>query len=115
MVKAKEETMSHPTLTPTAGQWPPEVLEFAEQRRVRPFLEPLLEATWQLFPTAEKIEIFFERDQELRDVGWIVFEVRAPQQDVPNFVEAQRRWNCEALRICSAPLVCNFVLTLWPT
>jgi hypothetical protein len=100
-------------VTPAAGwQWPADVLTYAAEQKVQAYLDPLLEATYRLFPTLQSLRVTVEQDQELRDVRWIVFEVRVPQQDVPNFVQAVHAWTAEKYRICPAPLVCVFCLTL---
>jgi hypothetical protein len=106
--------MSAPVSTATTWQWPPDVLEFAAQQQVEAFLIPLLEATRQLFPTARNLRVFLEDDPEIRDDRHIVVEVAVPQQDLPNYIQAQHRWTDELYRICPAPLVCTFRLTLIP-
>jgi hypothetical protein len=88
------------------------VLAFAEQEQVRPYLDPLLEVTRQLFPTARNLRVYVEADHELRDVRWIIFDVQVPAQDVPDYVAAVHRWSQETGRICPAPLVSAFSLRL---
>jgi hypothetical protein len=102
------------TLTPpqTTSQWPADVQDFARRQRVDAYLNPLLEATRGVFPTAGGIRVFVEGDAEIRDVRYIVFEVRVPRGDVPHSVKAQHFWIDELYRICPAPLVCTFCLTL---
>jgi hypothetical protein len=104
--------MSSPAAAlPPSYPWPADVLAFAARQKVGPYLQPLLEATRRLFPTGE-IKVFFERDPELRDVEYIVFEIRVPKNDVPDYREATRRLGAEQFRICPAPLVHNIVLSL---
>jgi hypothetical protein len=107
--------MSAPASTVTAWQWPADVLDFAAQHQVEAYLNPLLEATQHLFPTAHNLRVFLEGDPELRDEWHLVFEVEVPKTDVPNYLEARRRWTAELFRICPAPLVCTFCLTLLRT
>jgi hypothetical protein len=104
--------MSAPMTTATGWQWPDEVLAFAEQEQVRPYLDPLLEVTRQLFPTARSLRVYVETDHELRDVRWIIFDAQVPAQDVPDYLAVERRWNEESFRICPAPLICTIVLRL---
>jgi hypothetical protein len=99
--------------TPT-WQWSPEVLQFAASRQVAPYLDPFLEATRKVFPTARELKVFVEADRELRDVTWIVFEAYVPQVDIPNYLDAKHRWSDELGRICPGPLVTTFALTLIP-
>lgn len=102
--------------TPTAvqWQWPADVLDFAVKHHVDGYLNPLLEATRRVYPTVRDIRVLLELDPELRDDWHIVFEVSVPWGDVPNYVEAQNRWNREAFSICPPPQICMFRLTLLP-
>jgi hypothetical protein len=104
--------MAAPVTTQTQWQWPADVLEFAARNQVQSYLDPLLESIQRLFPTAVSLRVFLDLDPELRDEWHIVFDVRVPANDVPNFVAAMHRWNDESFRICPAPLVCIFRLLL---
>lgn len=106
--------MAAPVTTAAEWQWPAEVLAFAAEQQVQPYLEPLLEAIRQLFPTALSVEVSVHADPEIRDERHIVFGVRVPRRDVANFVEAVRQWHQESFRRCPAPLVCTFRLCLQP-
>jgi hypothetical protein len=104
--------MSAPVTAGTQWQWPADVLEFAAKENVQDCLDPLLEATRHLFPTARRIRVILEDDPEIRDDWHIVFEVQVPASDVPNFVEAVHRWNRALYRVCPYALVCIFRLDL---
>jgi hypothetical protein len=104
--------MSIVTPTPATWQWPANVLAFATQHQLESYLDPLLQATRHLFPTAQNLRVFLEEDRELRDDWHIVFEVGVNAQDVPDFVKAVHAWTDELHRICPAPLVCTFCLAL---
>jgi hypothetical protein len=104
--------MSAPVTPATDWQWPVDVLDYAAERGVQAYLEPLREAVYRVFPTVQGLRIFVEQDQELRDVRWIVFEVEVPKQDVPDFVQAVHAFGDEKRRICPGPLGCEFCLTL---
>src|SRR3954453_18219048 len=106
--------MAAPVLSPTAWQWPADVLAFAAEQRVDPYLGPLLEATHRLFPTRQGLRVEVKDDPELRDVRAIVFEVRVPQRDIANFFEGGHPWTDELFRCCPPPLVCVFGLSLIP-
>jgi len=95
--------MSASATQAAAKQWPADLLAFADEHEIRSYLDPLWEATWQLFPTARELSVFQEDDPELRADRYIVFDVRVPQQDIPDFVEAKHNWNREFFRICPAP------------
>jgi hypothetical protein len=45
---------------------------------------------------------------------YIVFEVRVPAVDVPDYVAAMHRWSDELFRVCPTTEVCRFVMTLIP-
>jgi hypothetical protein len=102
--------VSAPATPVSAYPWPADVLEFAAQQQVTVYLEPLLEATRRLFPTARRFEAKMYQDYELRDVRWINFEVDVPDTDMPNIVQARHGWSDELHRICPDPLTHNFVL-----
>src|SRR5206468_1593475 len=72
----------------TTWQWPPEVLDFARRRQIDPYLDPLLSATWRVFPTARRLSVSLHGDPELRDDWHVRFEVEVPQGDVANYVQA---------------------------
>jgi hypothetical protein len=104
--------MSAPIPTATAWQWPADVLEFATRENVRQYLDPLLEATRRVFPSARRIQVSLEADPEIRDDRHIVFDVQVPGLGVAQARAAQREWNNELFRCCPAPLVCTFRLFL---
>jgi hypothetical protein len=99
---------------PKTWPWPTEVLDFAHRHQVAAYLDPLLEATRQVFPTARELKVLLEADPELRDDWHIVFEVCVPSADLTDYLQAQHRWTGELYRICPAPLVGTFRLTLVP-
>jgi hypothetical protein len=104
--------MSAVPVSPLAHTWPADVLAFAVQNKVDAYLDPLLDATLKLFPTARSIENFLEDDPEIRDDTYIVFEVRVPRTDVPDFVQMQHAWIDELNRVCPASSVGMFLLGL---
>src|SRR5947209_14973377 len=104
--------MSASVSTATAWQWPADVLDMARRYQLDAYLDPLLEATRRLFPTATGLTVAVEHDPELRDVWSIQFEVEVPKSDIPDYLRARRAWGEELFRICPAPLVCNFTLIL---
>ena len=106
--------MSTITATTPAFQWPADILDFAARNQVGSYLDPLLSAAHQLYPTACSVRVTLEHDRELRDVACIVFEVKVPKGDISNYALAKRAWGDELFRICPAPLVCNFCQILIP-
>jgi hypothetical protein len=102
---------AQPIPTP-AWQWSADVLDLAAKEKVTQYLDPLLQATRELFPKASSIRVLMELDPELHDDRHIVFEVRVSPRDVPHYVPAVRFWTDELYRVCPAPLVCTFRLAL---
>jgi len=100
--------------TATVRPLPADVLDFAARHQVDTYLDPLVVATRQVYPTAHSLRVFLEDDPEIRDDWHIVIEVEVPQADIPHYVQAQHRWTDELYRICPAPRVCLFRLTLIP-
>jgi hypothetical protein len=110
----KEILMSAVIPPVTSWTWPPEVLDFARRQQVAAYLDPLLDAIRRLFPTAQSVRVFVEGDPDIRDDYHIVFEVAVPHHDIPDYVQARRRWTEELFRICPRPLVCTFRFILIP-
>ncbi len=104
--------MSVASSLPGTWQWPADVMAFALQHQLTAYLEPLLEATRCLFPTASRLQVVLDEDAEVPDEKQIVFEVRVSVKDVPHFVRAVHLWNDELLRLCPPSLANNFGLTL---
>jgi hypothetical protein len=105
--------MSAPSIPlATPGQWPTDVVALAQEKKLDQYLDPLLKATWQLFPTASQVNVAVELDPELRDERSIVFNVLVARADGPDFGEAMRRWHQEEDKIIPPPRSCTFVLSL---
>ncbi len=96
----------------TTWQWPADVLEFARKSQLEAYLDPLLEATRRVYPTALSIRVTLDLDPEIRDLWSITFTVEVPQRDIPNFVDAVHAWTDELDRICPGPRTCIFRLFL---
>jgi hypothetical protein len=104
--------MSAPVTSATAWQWPADVLEFAAKENIQACLDPLLEATRRVFPTARAIKVGREDDPEIRDAAAIVFEVQVADFSAAQARAAQKAWNRELLRCCPTPRVSDFGLVL---
>src|SRR5258708_7647343 len=104
--------MSSPApIAATSYPWPADVLAFAAREKVSQYLEPLLEATRQVFPTGQ-VRVFFERDMAEPDEEYIVFEVSVPRSQLPDYMAADKKWVRETFRICPARLHYAFVFSL---
>src|SRR5438270_5663009 len=91
----KEAPFMSAVTTPTAGHGLPDVEEFAARHQVAGLLDPLRLALDRLFPTAQSVRMRLEEDPEIRDDCHLVFEVRVPRADVPDFGATKRRWHEE--------------------
>lgn len=94
--------------------WSPDVLQFARQSGVDSYLDPLLEATRDLFPQADELRIYAAHDPEIANDQHLVWELPLPVASAAEYLTAQKQWIGELCRVCPAPLTCVFRLTLMP-
>ncbi len=94
------------------GAFPADVVAFAAANRVEHCLQPLLEATHRIFPTARFVKVQIDDDPELRDERHILYNVQVSGLSLTESRAAARQWNDESFRICSAPLVSIFRLRM---
>jgi hypothetical protein len=104
--------MSAPPLTATTWTWPADVVAFADRQQVRPYLDPLRQALDRVFPTAQSVTVYVDKDPEIRDDRHITFDVVVPQEDIPDYVAANRRWYDEFLRLCPTTFAAVFRVIL---
>src|SRR5438270_10720524 len=86
---------------------PAEVLAFAREQGVEPYLPRLIELAREVYPSATRFDVFTEDDPEIANDRHIVFELDVPL-DVEQALKADRHWREGLFRICPAPLVCVF-------
>jgi hypothetical protein len=89
-----------------------DVLAYADRNQITPYLQPLLDATREIFRGAERIRVFFQEDPEVPGDATIIYHVRASALRYPQSWSAHKVWNSELTRICPAPLTCYFSLLL---
>jgi hypothetical protein len=94
----------------TSGAFPAEVVAFAAANQVEHCLQPLLEATHHIFPTADWVKVEIDDDPEIRDDRHILYNVQVAGLPLTESRVAARKWNDAAFRICPAPLVTLFRL-----
>jgi hypothetical protein len=94
--------------------WSPEVLQFAQEAGVADFLDPMMEATRELFPTARAPRVKVEADPEIVDDRHIVWEIEMPFMGASDYLTAQKLWIKALCRVCPPPLTCVFRLLLMP-
>lgn len=83
----------------TAVAFSPEVVAFARAHQGEHCLQPLLEATHRIFPTARSIKVGVEEDPELRDNTQIVFDVQVAGLSLDEARTAERQWYQEKVRL----------------
>lgn len=94
------------------GTFPADVLAFAAANKVEDCLQPLLEATHRIFPTARYVKVQIDDDPELRDERHILFDVQVAGLSLEQSRAARNQWNQELFRICSPVRSCVFRLFL---
>ena len=94
------------------GPWSPEVLAYAAKFDVADYLEPLRQATLQVFPSATSLRVYLEDNPEIRELTFLVFEVQVPERDVPNWLKRSNRWDSAFYSILPRPYQCPLVLDL---
>jgi hypothetical protein len=81
------------------GAFPAEVVAFAAAYQAEGCLQPLLEATHRIFPTAQSVKVSVEEDPELRDNTQIVFRVRVAGLSLDQSRAARRQWHDAMLSV----------------
>jgi len=94
----------------TSFEWPAEVLAFAAQRELQEYLQPMLDATRHIFPTALSIQVTLDPDPEIRDLAFIVFNVDVPRLSPTEYLAAQHQWNEQLVRLRPYPVIDGFIL-----
>jgi hypothetical protein len=115
------EPMNTPQTTSTAassgtnganGAFLADVLAFAAANKVEDCLQPLLEATHRIFPTARYVKVEIDDDPELRDQRHILYNVQVAGLSLDESRAARNQWIEELLRICSPVRSCVFRMFL---
>jgi len=77
----------------------PDVIAFAREHQAEHCLQPLLEATHRIFPTARSVKVSVEEDPELRDNTQIVFDVQVVGLPPDQARKASDQWDQEMVRL----------------
>ena len=77
-----------------------EVLAFAAEHQAQDCLQPLLEVTHRIFPTARFVRVRVADDPELHDNRQILFHVQVAGLSLDEARTADNRWTQEFFRIC---------------
>lgn len=100
-----------PVIEPT---WPTDVVEFARRQHIEGYLEPLRQASTQMFPNGS-LRVYFSQDPEIDERQKIIFEMTVPKADIPEYVPAFHLWVEEKCRVCPSGPAYFFNLHLFET
>ena len=87
--------------TEANGAWPADVVAFAVANEVEHCLQPLLEATQRIFPTARFVKVQIDDDPEIRDDRHILYNVQVAGLSLNESRAARTQWIEELLRVCA--------------
>ncbi len=104
--------MSTATTKKTDWIWPQDVLSYALEHGFDQYLDPLMEMTKRIFPSARQIAISLEPDWEIPDLWFVVFHVEVVDMSPEKASESQWEWCGELPRECNQQPDCNIVLDL---
>ena len=90
---------------------PREVLAFALEQGVDPYLPAVLQMTDCLFASA-RVDLQVDEDPEIAQDRHITIKVAGGDMQVAQALEARYQWHRELFNCCPAPLVCIFRLGL---
>jgi hypothetical protein len=85
-----------------AGVFSAEVLAFAAESQVEDCLQPLLEATHRIFPTARFVKVQIDDDPEIRDDRHILYNVQVAGLSLEQSRAARNQWIEDLFCICSS-------------
>lgn len=101
--------MSAITTAPQNLVLPPDVLAFAHERGLAPYLPDVLEALHRIFAEASKLMVELHDDPEEAGLRCILFEVEVPWSK-EQWRAGMKMWHQETASVCPAPVRCSFSL-----
>jgi hypothetical protein len=104
--------MAAPVKNAIEWQWPAEVLAFAAGKQMERYLDPLLQVTRRIFPSARRLKASVKQDPEIQDETHIVFEVELAGLTPAEAAAAEGEWTRELHRIYPSPGPHDFHLLL---
>ena len=84
-----------------AGTFSPDVVSFAAASHVEECLQPLLQSTHRIFPTARFVKVQIDDDPEIGDDRHILFHVKVSALSLEQSRMVRNLWIEELFRICS--------------
>jgi hypothetical protein len=103
--------MTHTTSTFAPPALTADVLAFATEQGVRPFLHPVLEMTSQIFQ-GRPLTVFVDEDPEIANDRHLVIDVDVVGFDAEQMLACQQDWINQIFHTCPATHVCVFRLGL---
>lgn len=96
--------MIQATPTTPSIQVPLDVLRFAAEQGVLPYLPGILEITQRVFPNAARYLVSVEDDPEIANLRCIALDVDV---NLPSdqYMEVRRQWRHEILKLCPTTLI----------
>ncbi len=104
--------MATTTTTERDFEWPEEVVSYAVAHGFDRYLQPVLEMTRRVFPTALGIQVALTQDGDIPDLWFVVFEVIAAGMTLEQLHSAHQKWTRECVDICPVQPDCYVVLGL---
>jgi hypothetical protein len=101
--------MSQTTQTASPPTLSPEVLAFAAEQGVMPYLLPVLEMTSLIFP-GRPLNVIVDEDPEIANDRHIVIDVDVTGFDADQMFEGHQRWINDIFHHCPSTHVCVFRL-----
>jgi hypothetical protein len=93
--------------------WPADVLEFAREKGIEPYLEPLREAARQAFPTMKELRVYPSQDLDDPNHRFLVWEIVISKADSETHLSQTRQWYRDSGQILPAGkrlLIVTFVI-----
>lgn len=101
------------TAGPAKWTWSEDVLAFARQAGVEAYLDPILEATQELFPRAREIRISVWQDPEVANLRAIAWDVCVPDSlDLSEYKALKSAWIQAFTRLCPTTHLHRFVRSI---
>jgi hypothetical protein len=88
---------------------PPEVLAFAAEKGVTPYLPAVLALARRVFPTAP-LTVQVEDDPEIEDYRHIVIDVDVNGMEPPQLLKAHNQFSEGLFQVCPSTYAIHFIL-----
>ncbi|GEM_PF-6246127 len=89
-----------------------EVMAFAKERGLTPYLPKLVDILHDLFADATRLSVEVHHDPEIANLSWLLFEVDVPWPTTEQAMQANTAWYRATEVVCPKPLLMEFVLLI---